>query len=33
MERFKALEREMKTKQYSKEGLQAREKLDPVEGT
>jgi CCR4-NOT transcription complex subunit 3 len=31
MERFKACEREMKTKQYSKEGLQAKEKLDPAE--
>jgi CCR4-NOT transcription complex subunit 3 len=31
MEKFKACEREMKTKQYSKEGLQAKEKLDPAE--
>lgn len=31
MERFKVLEREIKTKQYSKEGLQAKEKLDPLE--
>ena len=31
MERFKICEREMKTKQYSKEGLQAKEKLDPAE--
>jgi CCR4-NOT transcription complex subunit 3 len=31
MEKFKACEREMKTKQYSKEGLQARERMDPNE--
>ena len=31
MEKFKATERDLKTKQYSKEGLQAKEKLDPVE--
>jgi CCR4-NOT transcription complex subunit 3 len=31
MERFKAVEREMKTKAYSKEGLLQREKLDPKE--
>ena len=31
MEKFKACEREMKTKQYSKEGLLAKEKLDPAE--
>ncbi|PSN72260.1 CCR4-NOT transcription complex [Corynespora cassiicola Philippines] len=29
MERFKAVEKEMKTKAYSKEGLQAASKLDP----
>ncbi|KAI8388027.1 Not1 N-terminal domain, CCR4-Not complex component-domain-containing protein [Radiomyces spectabilis] len=31
MERFKAIEKEMKTKAYSKEGLLQREKLDPKE--
>ncbi|KAI3651955.1 hypothetical protein MP228_003258 [Amoeboaphelidium protococcarum] len=31
MEKFKVTEREMKTKQYSKEGLSAKEKLDPHE--
>lgn len=30
MERFKALEREMKTKAFSKEGLQAASRLDPA---
>ncbi len=30
MERFKALEREMKTKAFSKEGLQAATRLDPA---
>lgn len=29
MERFKAVEKEMKTKAYSKEGLQAQSKIDP----
>ena len=31
MEKFKAVEKEMKTKAYSKEGLQAAAKLDPKE--
>ena len=31
MEKFKAVEKEMKTKQYSKEGLSAATKLDPKE--
>src|ERR1700753_31164 len=31
MERFKAVEKEMKTKQYSKEGLSAAAKRDPQE--
>lgn len=31
MERFKALEKEMKTKAFSKEGLIAQAKLDPAE--
>ena len=31
MERFKGLERETKTKAYSKEGLGAATKLDPVQ--
>jgi len=31
MEKFKAVEKEMKTKAYSKEGLQAAQKLDPRE--
>lgn len=31
MERFKAVEKEMKTKAYSKEGLQLQSKLDPKE--
>ena len=31
MERFKALEKEMKMKAYSKEGLSASQKLDPAE--
>lgn len=31
MEKFKAVEKEMKTKQYSKEGLSAAAKLDPKE--
>src|ERR1700760_202127 len=31
MEMFKAVEKEMKTKAYSKEGLQASQKLDPKE--
>lgn len=31
MEKFKAVEKEMKTKAYSKEGLQAASKLDPKE--
>ena len=29
MERFKAVEKEMKTKAYSKEGLQLASKIDP----
>ena len=31
MEKFKAVEKEMKTKAFSKEGLQATAKLDPKE--
>jgi hypothetical protein len=31
MERFKACEKEMKTKAFSKEGLSAQQKLDPKE--
>jgi len=31
MEKFKAVEKEMKTKAYSKEGLSAASKLDPKE--
>lgn len=31
MERFKAAEKEMKTKAFSKEGLNAQAKLDPKE--
>jgi CCR4-NOT transcription complex subunit 3 len=31
MEKFKAVEKEMKTKAFSKEGLQASAKLDPKE--
>lgn len=31
MEKFKGIEKEMKTKQYSKEGLMAKERLDPAE--
>src|ERR1700744_1090130 len=31
MEKFKAVEKEMKTKAYSKEGLQAAAKMDPKE--
>ena len=31
MEKFKAVEKEMKTKAFSKEGLQATAKLDPIE--
>jgi CCR4-NOT transcription complex subunit 3 len=31
MERFKAIEKEMKTKAFSKEGLLLREKMDPKE--
>ena len=31
MERFKVVERETKTKAYSKEGLTSGQKLDPVE--
>ena len=31
MERFKAIEKEMKTKAYSKEGLLQKEKMDPKE--
>lgn len=31
MEKFKAVEKEMKTKAYSKEGLSAAAKLDPKE--
>ena len=31
MERFKVLERETKTKAYSKEGLGAAQKLDPAQ--
>ena len=31
MERFKALEKELKTKAYSKEGLNAATKMDPLE--
>ena len=31
MEKFKALEKELKTKAYSKEGLNAATKMDPAE--